>query len=128
MGISLVAYRATIGIFDGRKKDCSMSDLPDNKFNDRKYFSRHEMLRYTRYCMLNYGRKLARDTFSAAVRSGLLIVFLIILSGNVHPNPGPFHDITISHTNIRSLKAENRLTHIKCDLLPLSNIIKPMLN
>ena len=46
-----------------------------------------------------------------------------MLSGNVHPHPGPNHDLTICHTNIRSLKAEDRLTHIRCDLALHNDII-----
>lgn len=50
----------------------------------------------------------------------------ISLSGNVHPNPGPVTDqgdISICHINIRSLKAPNRMAHIRCDIAPNFDII-----
>ena len=48
---------------------------------------------------------------------------LISVSGNVHSNPGPYHDLSLCHTNVRSLRAENRMTHIQYHLAPYNAII-----
>ncbi len=44
-----------------------------------------------------------------------VIAVLIALSGDVHPNPGPVSDlynISISHSNIRSLKGRDKMASI----------------
>ena len=69
--------------------------------------------------------RMARHKLCYAIGSSILISMLIILSGNVHPNPGPeqYHDLSICHSNIRSLKALDRMTHVKCHLTPVHDII-----
>lgn len=58
-----------------------------------------------------------------------LVLLILLLSGDIHPNPGPnnesrdYKNITICHANIRSLRSNDKLTHIRCDLAEKYDII-----
>ena len=55
-----------------------------------------------------------------------LLYLLLLLCGDVHPNPGPnceYSDLSICHTNIRSLKGKDKMMHINCDLVNKYNVI-----
>ena len=66
---------------------------------------------------------------------GLTLLFqLLLLCGDIHPNPGPishstFSDITVCHANVRSLKSQNsdglyeKFEYIKCNLAGKYDII-----
>ena len=44
----------------------------------------------------------------------MLLALLLILSGDIHPNPGPVtNNYSFCHINARSLTAPNRLTEIE---------------
>ncbi len=97
MGISIEAYRAAIGSFFGSIKE-----------------DRHVKKHYTNAC-LNWSRFLLHSVITL---SHLLCV-LILLSGDVHTNPGPvnhLHDVSLCHANIRSLKANDNMSHVRTDL------------
>ena len=55
----------------------------------------------------------------------IILLSILILSNDIELNPGPNSKdvISICHTNIRSLKAKDRLLHIKCELLGTYDII-----
>ncbi|MCP3899199.1 MAG: hypothetical protein GY707_05745, partial [Desulfobacteraceae bacterium] len=56
----------------------------------------------------------------------LLQTSLLILCGDVHPNPGPtfdYNNLTICHSNIRSIKSKNKLLNIKTELMGKYDII-----
>ena len=56
----------------------------------------------------------------------VLVSLLIALFNDVHPNPGPViesYDTSICHSNVRSLKALDRLLHIKLELANKFDII-----
>ena len=81
----------------------------------------------------------ARQTFSTSVKRNMIrnsglgvvgfsfVIQMLLICAGIHPNPGPAHsddhrDISICHTNIRSLKHidkfgnKDKLMHIKCNL------------
>ena len=45
---------------------------------------------------------------SSKFKLSFVILLLLILSGTVHPNPGPEHDLSICHINSRSLYAYDK--------------------
>ena len=57
---------------------------------------------------------LAHSPSAPKPRSSLVTAFLLFLSGDIHPNPGPTNRSVTAYTlNIRSLFHENRSTHIQ---------------
>ena len=60
------------------------------------------------------------------IATSLVIHMLIILSNDIHQNPGPNYtmsDLTICHANIRSLKAKGKFLSIKTELAGKYDII-----
>ena len=50
---------------------------------------------------------------------------IILLAGDIHTNPGPdggFHDISLCHSNIRSL-SQDKMRSIQCNIAPNFDII-----
>jgi hypothetical protein len=57
---------------------------------------------------------------------GLTVVLpmLLLLAGDIQPNPGPvIKELSICHTNIRSLRSPDKLDHINCSFNPCIDII-----
>ena len=59
------------------------------------------------YCCLNI-RKKANELNISPCHLAFIVLLLLIISGSVHPNPGPDKDLTICHVNMRSLQPHDR--------------------
>ena len=72
-------------------------------------------------CHLAYIRHTPSGSLSIKVLVHYLLIYLpilLIISGNIHPNPGPVNkNYTICHLNARSLKAPNRINEIRATLV-----------
>lgn len=67
-------------------------------------------------CLLRAGKvaSLMRPSFS-------LCLLLLVLAGDIHPNPGPPNDVKFCHVNARSILKPGRLDEIYLDLCCLHN-------
>ena len=76
--------------------------------------------------LLMYKRVNANNLLQSMVALSHVLIMLVALSGDVHPNPGPdnvTNDISICHVNVRSLGAEGRMESIQTDLADKHDII-----
>ena len=123
MGISVEAYRASIGTF---VLNCIKRDkfilLPSNIFyNDGNHnfsYFLHEWS-YILHTRNKYVQIKAKFLICKYIGVSLFIHMLMALCNDVHPNPGPtpnLSDLNICHCNIRSIKAENKLFFVKNEL------------
>ena len=133
MCVSIVAWRAAIGIFNF----CSKSSDIKKYFIPRNLFcSKHDILllqgRRKWACFLKETK--GRISFHCMNIVGLsLIIQMLLLCSGIHPNPGPqqdntYCDVSICHANIRSLKHRDnqtlsKLDHNKCNLVGKFSII-----
>ena len=131
MGITINAYRATIGRFvNCYKNRISKFLIPRKMFfenaNHNFSYGRYEWSQHYFTSKMASRFMDVRSLCGNAIAISILINILILLSHDVHPNPGPnyeTHDISICHSNIRSLKAPDRLLHIKLALANQFDII-----
>ena len=72
-------------------------------------------------CSCAYISRRSSFSYTLKVMITYLLVYLpilLIISGNIHPNPGPVNiNYSICHVNARSLKAEERLNYIRGTLV-----------
>jgi len=130
MGTSLSAWRAAIGTFVIKSNSKESWLTPNQKFYDYSSFCtrRREWAQQMKYYKASL-RKNACINFSfALVVLPWLMECVLLISNDVHPNPGPtmghtFANISICHSNIRSLKQicydtgeKIKLNDIKCHL------------
>ena len=131
MGISLDQYRASVGLFI----TCSHNDItiPSgifyksqnkqdwSKFNSW-FFTKKE---WSRVLLCGHHRLNFNVNYLNVIIPTLLTILLLSLCMDVHPNPGPnWSDLTICHSNIRSLRNFNeKLDHIRCDLAESFDIV-----
>ena len=120
-----------IGSFNVSKNDKVMK-LPSHLF-----YSSFNKTNWTKQNWCFYARKNWKNKYSSQmsakaknlihtiIASTLVIHMLVMLSMDVHTNPGPnWSDLTICHSNIRSLRNYNdKLDHIKCNLAENYDII-----
>jgi hypothetical protein len=53
-----------------------------------------------------------------------VLMLLLIVGGNVHPNPGPSNKLKMCHLNIRSILSDPiKMDQIRCELAPKYDII-----
>ena len=66
-----------------------------------------------------------KNSVQTIIASTLVIHMLVLLSMDVHTNPGPnWSDLTLCHSNIRSLRnCNDKLDHIRCNLADNYDII-----
>ena len=100
MGVRIKVYRSSIGRFHNNcKKMFKRFAYPGQKCaNGKKRVIKSKMM------------------FHGIIVFNLVIHVLIVLSNDVHPNPGPQSDLcdfTICHANIHSPKAENKFFLVK---------------
>ena len=58
------------------------------------------------------------------IGTSLIAHTLLLIAGDIHPNPGPtWHDISICHANIRSIRCPEKVEHIACSLCKSYDII-----
>ena len=82
-GVDIIQYRAAIGQY-------SINQLI---FNLRKVTKSKKKFK------VNFKWKLLFKILTITI----IIHLLLACAGDIHPNPGPLYNLTISHTNIRSL-------------------------
>ena len=126
MGVDINTYRSTIGLFNGRNENCNIADMEYCPFSDKKYYSKCKWLRYQRFLFLTRSVRKSRSSINNMIGASILITMMLLMSGNVLPNPGPdvtHKDISICHVNVRSLNATDRLSHIQCDIAPHFDIV-----
>ena len=109
MPIETIQYRATIGVFN-----LSPRNKPKRFFNSGGTEINPDIIEgcritlYTIFISLYLTSLVWNLTFSLITTQNLLSQCV-----DIHPHPGPNHDfgnLTFCHVNIRSIKAENRLT------------------
>ncbi len=109
MGVSLSAWRAAIGTFLITSRDVQLT--PNQKHYDyTSYFTRRrEWARYVHSFRARSSRKSSTIYSFALVILPWVLQCILLISNDVHPNPGPpvitnFDNLSICHSNIRSLK------------------------
>jgi len=137
MGISLNAWRTAIGTFLVKDRPLNKFKIPKHSFNENfnGFWGRSEWARYL-YCSKYLSKtRIMQNKYFGLVILSWTAQCLLLISGDVHPNPGPeckenFRKISICHSNIRSLKqvcdtsgASLKLDHIKCHLVDRFDII-----
>ena len=127
MGISIEAYRSTIGTYLNCNKNCKNYKYPGHIFFGNNTFCHlGEWSKFIKNVRQNQRFIRSKMTLSCVLASSLLIHMLIALGNDVHPNPGPsseFCDINICHANVRSIKRQNRMTFINTELCGKFDII-----
>ena len=122
MGITLQAYRSTIGSFNGCTKHGNMNKFPSKLFFDHSSYT-------FEYGINEWSNKLYRLRLHAhvvrsrqfclnAIAVSLVINILLCVANDVEKNPGPNErvlDISICHANIRSLKGQNKMLNISTE-------------
>ena len=120
MGITIEAYRASIGMFVTRIKDNKFS-FPQFLFKSKYYFCFYGINEWSKY-IDSYENKRAiyvRSIFQSVIALSILFNCLVLMCGDIHPNPGPNchrKELNICHTNIQSIKAKDTFTTLKCEL------------
>ena len=128
MGISIQAYRSTIGSFYlNCIRDYSFEKYPASLFkNGNTLYHLREWSKLLKNKQQNQMSTRFKTSLSCYIASSLLIHMLIALCNDVHPNPGPssqFSDLSICHANVRSIKRQNRMTFINSELCGKFDII-----
>ena len=130
MGISIEAYRITIGTFCAAVKYKTLIKLPKSCFfNNGKGYMFYGQSEWTHMMFARRVNKHVITSKSLLIQvlgcSVFIHLLLLILSNDVHPNPGPSFKkyISICHANVRSLKSGNRMLFIKSDLAGKFDII-----
>ena len=130
MGNSLESYRSSIGSFQHCIKGCSWFKFPGKLFNTD--FKHNFSYGLNEWSNIIYRQQMNKQrAFSVAMVRGTIalshvIFMLIVMCGDVQPNPGPtsnYADISVSHSNIRSLKGKNKMTSIQAELVSKFDII-----
>jgi exonuclease III len=137
MAVDIVVYRARIGTFHGtsRKQTCFLfhSSNYQNIFTRRSkigsfhnylYGRKEWAMEHKNFCLSFTARSALYSVYSN-ISMYLLLSSLLALCGDVHPNPGPqpWTDLSISHTNIRSIRAPDKIEHIRCELADNFDIV-----
>ena len=127
MSITLEAYRAAIGSFHGGTK--GMKTFFYHYCYSRKDYDLLNVGK-SKWSKLNYKHVLkskqlhSREVCRCIVGLSLLINILIVLAQDIELNPGPSaNNISICHSNVRSLKAKGRLMHVETELAQDFDII-----
>jgi hypothetical protein len=129
MGISLDSWRAAIGNFR-QKFDWKTHWMTPNQsfFKYASYLkTRKKWARDNRKCMESQKKRMSVNLSLGLVTMSWVIQCMILMSNDIHPNPGPTHcqfgDLTLCHSNIRSLDQKCpqtgdrlKLNDIKCHL------------
>ena len=120
MGITTEAYRAAIGVFVTRVRD-KKNVFPQALFKSKYYFCFYGIHEWSKYITSyeNKHGKQVRGIFQSIIVISLLLNCLVLMCGDIHPNPGPNchrQELNICHANIRSIKAKDAFTTIKCEL------------
>ena len=129
MCISTEAYRATIGLFYNCSRDCvKMYKFPNIYFFQDLNHNFYGLRSWTRHLRKNSMNKLSIRSnilLRQILAISIIIQSILVLSNDVELNPGPILDnvLTICHTNLRSLKAKDRLMHVKCEFMKTYDII-----
>ena len=89
-------------------------------------YSKNSLSIFMRKQLLMYKRNNANRLLQSIVAFSHVLIMILALSGDVHPNPGPndnLKDISVCHVNVRSLGAEGRMESIQTDLADKHDII-----
>lgn len=97
--IGIDHYRACIGRFNNIFKSKSMT-------RDTSHFTFNQYI----FAVSQYANIFCSVTivFSSAVsphKLAMMLFLLLVMSGSIHPNPGPSSDLSVCHINARSLYA-----------------------
>ena len=127
MAIAIDAYRASIGIFVNRVRDNSLIFPPRLFKNNHNFsFGRKEWSNLIT-CEKTYNHKIkARGILQSSIAISLLINILVLMCGDIQPNPGPNlfrRDFNICHANVRSICNEEKFNQVKCELGQTYDII-----
>ena len=117
--ISLQAYRATIGIFNGHLRSGKQYFIP-NKLFFKKPNHNFEFAFRDWINVLNDRKLHAHDTKSHKLCGNIIAIaiitsLLLCLANDVEKNPGPAQnhcDILVCHANLRSLKSKGKILNI----------------
>lgn len=137
MAVDIMVYRARVGSFHGysRKRNyfffhsSNYRNLFTRKNNigtfDSSFYGRREWATTHKEFRLYLTAKSAFSSVYLSISVCLLLSSLLALCGDIHPNPGPrtWTDLSISHTNIRSIRAPDKIEHIRCELAGNFDII-----
>ena len=138
MGITITQYRAAIGQFGGGvlRDKWIFTFTHDKRFMFTcdwyecfgwGFRNRHEWSLLL--CGNTASKQSPRCILSFYIGLSVFIQCLLLISGDIHPNPGPnWTDISICHANIRSIKNPSKLDHIACELADRYKIITFELN
>ena len=129
MCISTEAYRAAIGLFNNCSRDCvKMYKFPNIYFFHNLNHNFYGLRSWSRHLRANSMNKLSIRSnvlLRQMMAISIIIQSILVLSNDVELNPGPILDnvLSICHTNLRSLKAKDRLMHVKCEFIKTYDII-----
>ena len=137
MGVCLNQYRAAIGLFGSGSGRGNPFLMPKCMFYDRgnaHFMHGRRKWSKTLYQEHHSSAKAANLQCKKLLSASIVLHLLLALSGNVESNPGPkgiwSHDVSICHSNIRSLKYKDpntgtfeRFMHIKCNFAGTYDII-----
>ena len=130
MGVSLDTYRASIGSFCNCTRSNNHFKIPRNLFfsnlNHNFSYGLHEWSELLWKERLFKHIKEPKLLLSNIIAASLIFQMLLILSYDIHPNPGPTPNVkklSICHANVRSLKPPDKLMHINLDLVGKFDII-----
>ena len=130
MGVSLDAYRASIGSFCNCTRGNKPCKFPRNCFFSNCNHNFSYGLQEWRECLSNEklfkNIKESKSLLGDIIAASLVFQMLLILSCDVHPNPGPnpsVKNLSLCHANVRSLKPPDKLMHINLDLVGKFDII-----
>ena len=124
MGVSLTQYRTRIGCFGGgtiHEKFMYSEEHAKFGFDSLggwRFENKRKWVKNSQSPAVN-SIKRKRLIVMNAIALSLLLHLAVLLSGDVHENPGPQDrsDISICHVNIRSLRGDlAKLDHISCGL------------
>ena len=130
MYIDVSLYRARIGSFHGScYKNSNIlihSSFYRNIFSrstrigsfDSYLYGRREWTATNKKFRFNINSNRANCLVYSSLALFIILSSILQISGDVHPNPGPqnWTDLSLCHANIRSIRAEGRMDHIRCEL------------
>ena len=131
MNISIDSWRSAIGLFhpNTTMKNLKKLYIPSHLFYQEGFLNLYSKREWAKFLHANKSSSKALSARTNFIAMSL-IIHMLLICGDIHPNPGPtYTDLSICHTNIRSIKSRDKnwylykLLHVKNELANNFDII-----